>query len=281
MDDWLATERAWWIIWAFVLWIGLCIGSFLNVCIYRMPREISVAMPPSHCPKCEHKIQWYENIPLLSYLFLRGKCSDCKVRIPWRYPAVEAFTGFTAVATFLHYGFTPVAGVYFVFFCALITLSVIDYDFKIIPDEISVGGMVVGLILSFLIPQLHGTDERWLALGHSISGILIGGGVLYLTAILGDFVFRRESMGGGDIKLLGMAGALLGWKYAVLTFFIAPFFAMGPGLIQLMRKKNSEIPYGPFLSMALVVAMVWGDALLEATGLAESMRILRMHYFGS
>lgn len=280
--DALATSQAFWcVVWGFVLWTGMCVGSFLNVCIYRMPREMSVVMPPSHCTKCDRRIRWYENIPVLSFAFLGGRCKGCQTRIGWRYPAVELLTGFTAVATFAHYGMNAVAAVYFVLFCALITISFIDLDFKIIPDEISVGGIGVGMLLSLLVPELHGTEHRWLALGHSVSGVLLGGGTLYLTAILGDWLFRRESMGGGDIKLLAMAGSILGWKPVLMTYFFAPFFAMVPGLIQMIRKRNSEIPYGPFLAVAMVVAMVWGEQILEVVGITETIRLLRMHYLGS
>ena len=235
-----------WLLW-FVL--GSCVGSFLNVCIYRMPREQSIVRPPSRCPKCERPIAWFDNIPILSFVLLRARCRHCRQPVSWRYPIVESLTGIATVTIFSRFGVTPVAMVYAAFVYGLIVCSVIDLEFQIIPDEISVGGLVVG------------------------------GGLLYLTGLLGDFIFRKESMGGGDIKLLAMAGSVLGWKLVTLTFFIAPVFALIPGLFVLLLKRSHVIPYGPFLSIGLVVSLFVGPELLRMSGIEETISLLVQYYF--
>ena len=257
---------------------GSCIGSFLNVCIYRMPRDQSLVRPRSRCPKCKKPIRWYDNIPMLSYVLLGAKCRACKHAIHWRYPLVEALTGASALATIHRFGLTAVTAVYFAFVCGLITASFIDFDFQIIPDEISVGGLVLGVAASGLVPALHGTDSRWIALGRSVVGLLAGGGVLYLTGMLGDFLFKKESMGGGDVKLMAMAGTILGWKAVILAFFIAPLLALLPGLFVLFVKRSHVIPYGPFLSLALLVSLFYGQDVLRLTGTEESIRLLWEYY---
>lgn len=267
-----------WVLWPVWFALGSCIGSFLNVCIVRMPREQSIVSPGSHCPQCKKPIAWYDNIPLVSFLCLRAACRHCRRPISWRYPLVEALTALSAVAVFGRFGFTAVAVIYFAFICGLIVSSFIDLEFQIIPDEISVGGLVVGLALSPLVPSLHGTDSRLLALGYSALGMLVGGGLLYLTGMLGDFVFRKESMGGGDIKLLAMAGSILGWKLVALTFFVAPVLALIPGVFVLLFKRSHVIPYGPFLSLGLILALFAGNDLLRISGVEESFQLLWSYY---
>ena len=265
-------------LWPIWFALGACIGSFLNVCIVRMPREHSIVSPGSHCPHCQKPIVWYDNIPLVSFLCLRAACRHCRRPISWRYPLVEALTGVVAVAVFAYFGMTAVSVIYLAFVCALIVSSFIDLEFQIIPDEISLGGLAVGLVVSVLIPALHGTDSRLLSLGRAVLGMLVGGGLLYLTGMLGDFVFRKESMGGGDIKLLAMAGSILGWKLVALTFFTAPILALIPGVMVLLFKRSHVIPYGPFLSLGLILALFLGNALLRATGIEESFQLLWSYY---
>jgi leader peptidase (prepilin peptidase)/N-methyltransferase len=168
----------------------------------------------------------------------------------------------------------PVGFVYLAFICALIASSFIDLEFQIIPDEISLGGLVVGVAVSALLPALHGADARWVSLGRSVLGLLVGGGLLYATGLLGDFLFRKESMGGGDIKLLAMAGSILGWKLVALTFFLSPILAIGPGLLVLLLKRSHVIPYGPFLSLGLIVSLFAGHAILQATGIESTLQLL-------
>ena len=268
-----------WIVWLFEFAFGSCLGSFLNVCIYRMPREQSIVHPRSRCTKCEHPIAWFDNLPIMSFLWLRGACRHCRRPISWRYPIVEALTGAATVEVVSRFGISAVAVVYLAFICGLIVSSFIDLEFQIIPDEISVGGLVLGLLLSFMLPTLHGTESRWLALGRSAIGLVVGGGLLYGTGLIGDFVFRKESMGGGDVKLLAMAGSILGWKLVALTFFIAPVFALIPGLFVLLMRRSHVIPYGPFLSIGLLVSLFAGNDLLRVSGVEETINILMSYYF--
>jgi leader peptidase (prepilin peptidase)/N-methyltransferase len=244
-----------------------------------MPRELSIVRPRSRCPGCSRQIAWYDNIPLLSFLLLGAKCRHCRAKISWRYPLVEALTGAATVGVFARFGTGPVGLVYLAFVCALIAASAIDLEFQIIPDEISLGGLVVGVALSVLVPALHGADSRWVSLGRSVTGLLVGGGLLYATGLLGDFLFRKESMGGGDIKLLAMAGSILGWKLVTLTFFLSPILAIGPGMLVLLFKRTHVIPYGPFLSLGLLVSLFAGQEILQATGI-ESMLQLLWEYHG-
>jgi leader peptidase (prepilin peptidase)/N-methyltransferase len=260
-----------WVAWFF---LGSCLGSFLNVCIYRMPRELSIVRPRSRCPGCSRQIAWYDNIPLLSFLALGAKCRHCKAPISWRYPLVEGLTGAAAVGVFARFGMGAVGLVYLAFVCALIASSFIDFEFQIIPDEISLGGLAVGVAASALLPALHGADSRWVSLGRSVLGLLVGGGLLYATGLLGDFLFRKESMGGGDIKLLAMAGSILGWKLVALTFFLSPILAIGPGLLVLLLKRSHVIPYGPFLSVGLIVSLFAGPEILHATGIESTLQLL-------
>ena len=264
--------------WALVVAFGSMVGSFLNVCIVRLPREQSIVFPGSRCPACYHPVAWFDNIPVLSFLLLRGRCRYCRRPIRWRYPAVELLTAVSAVAVAVRFGLSAAALVYFAFVCALIVVSFVDIEFQIIPDEISLGGAVVGVLLCAALPSLQGTPSRWLAMGWSVIGVLVGGGVLYLTGLLGDFIFRKESMGGGDIKLLAMAGSILGWKLVLLTFFIAPIVALIPGLLVLLLKRSHIIPYGPFLSIGLVVSLFAGNTLLQVTGMEETIRLIWMYY---
>lgn len=290
----------WWVIW-FV--VGAVVGSFLNVCIYRLPREQSIVRPRSRCPQCEHPIAWYDNVPILSYAALGGRCRHCRGRIHWRYPVIEAASGFLTVIVLQHFGMGPAGFVYLAFVWALLVASVIDLDFQIIPDEISLGGLVIGVIVSPLIPQLHDTTHALVALKRSLLGALVGGGVLYATGTVGNMLLlglrhlgvrlrrnafwraklaryrhMRETMGGGDVKLLAMAGSLLGWKLVVLTFLLAPMLAILPGLVVMVRHKSHVIPYGPYLSLALIVSLLWGDAIIRLSGIEETVTLLWFYY---
>ena len=265
-------------LWAVWFVLGSCIGSFLNVCIYRLPREQSIVRPRSRCTHCRRRIAWYDNIPLLSYLLLRARCRHCRKPISWRYPAVEALTGLPTVAVLSRFGAGAVSVVYLAIVCALIVASFVDLEFQIIPDEISLGGLALGVALSVLLPSLHGADSRLLALGRSVIGLLVGGWLLYGTGLLGDLIFRKESMGGGDVKLLAMAGSILGWRLVALTFFLAPILALVPGLFVLLFKRSHLIPYGPFLSLGLVLSLFFGHALLRASGAEDMIRILWEYY---
>ncbi|MDD3375413.1 MAG: prepilin peptidase [Candidatus Omnitrophica bacterium] len=241
---------------------GSIIGSFLNVCIIRMAKEESIVTPGSHCLKCNKMIPWYNNIPLLSYVMLRGKCRFCGEKFSFRYFLIELLTALSFLGLYRYFGFQPILWPYLVMVSGFIVATFTDIDERIIPDEISVGGMVVGLIFSLAIPQLHHADSHLLSLWRSVLGVLIGGGSIYLMGIIGDFLFKKESMGGGDVKLMAMIGAFLGWKLALLGFLIAPFFGAVFGIIEKIRTKESLIPYGPFLVIGALIALFFSEPLL-------------------
>ncbi|MDD4939684.1 MAG: prepilin peptidase [Candidatus Omnitrophica bacterium] len=253
----------------FVFIFGSVVGSFLNVCIHRMPLGESIVWPHSHCPHCKKKIRTYDNIPFISYLLLRGRCRFCRGKISLRYPLVELLTAFSFIALFERFGLSYNFFIFSLFICGLIIATFVDIQYRIIPDEISLGGIVFGLILT----AVKGVNIKPFffnpapALG-SISGIIAGGGIIYLTGKAFDLVYFKllrkppiqgetESMGGGDVKLLAMIGAFLGWQKAVFVFFAAPFFGAIVGIINLAVKKDHTIPYGPFLSLAAVFALFW------------------------
>lgn len=242
---------------------GAIVGSFLNVCIVRMPQEKSLIFPRSHCVHCQKPIPWYDNIPLASYFLLGARCRYCRQKISFRYVIVELLTAVSFVFFYNFFCWNWILLPYLVFHCALMVATFVDLEHRIIPDEISLGGMIAGLIFSFLFPQLHHTSSQVLGLGRSLLGALIGGGSIYAMGMLGDFLFKKESMGGGDVKFLAMVGAFLGWQMALLTFFIAPFFGAVFGVIVKLRTKESVIPYGPFLALGAWISLFWGkDAIL-------------------
>jgi len=243
--------------------LGAIVGSFLNVCIVRMPQEKSIVFPRSHCVHCQKLILWYDNIPLVSYFLLMGKCRHCHKKISIRYWIVELITAVSFVFFYGFFGWNWVLIPYLVFHCGLIVATFVDLEHRIIPDEISIGGMILGLIFSFLMPQLHNTSSHVLALGRSLLGVLIGGGSIYAMGMLGDFLFKKESMGGGDVKLLAMVGSFLGWQMAILTFFIAPFFGTVFGVIVKLRTKESAIAYGPFLALGALISLFWGEDVIR------------------
>lgn len=237
---------------------GAVVGSFLNVCICRMPRDESVVSPPSHCPKCAYRIRWYDNIPLFSYLFLRGKCRGCGTHISLQYPLVELLNGLLTLALFLRFGPTLPFLVLFLFCSALVVITFIDLEHQIIPDEISLSGIVLGFVFSFFL-QGH----SWL---NSLLGILLGGGSLLLVAYSYQWLTGKEGMGGGDIKLLAMMGAFLGWKSVLFIVFASSLIGSVVGItMMLVQKKDSKlaIPFGPYLAFAAVMYIFYGSQLID------------------
>ncbi|MGE5279342.1 MAG: prepilin peptidase [Deltaproteobacteria bacterium] len=247
----------------FVLLFGLCIGSFLNVCIYRLGREESIVKPASHCPRCLKPIRWFDNIPLLSYLVLRGRCRDCGAGISFRYFFVELLTGGIFLVVFQRFGLTPLFFIFAAFVSGLIVATFVDFDHRIIPDEVSLGGIIVGLAASAAYPPLQHTSVFAQAVARSLLGVLVGGGVLWLLGVIGDFIFKKESMGGGDMKLLAMIGAFLGWKLALLTLPVASVIGAVVGIIAKIRTRESEIAFGPYLAIGALVALFWGGKIIE------------------
>lgn len=241
--------------------VGLAVGSFANVCIHRLPKGESIVRPPSHCPKCSKQIGWFDNIPVLSFALLRGQCRHCHGRISVRYPIVELVSGLIWYGSWRQYEGSPISWVQIIFFTLLLIVSITDFETGLIPDRVSLFGIAVGLGSSFFYSgSLHGVTP-FTGVWKSLAGMLTGGGLIYVTGLAGDWIFQRESMGGGDVKLMAMAGCFLGWEKAFLTFFTAPFFALPFALYQKWIKKEDIIPYGPFLSLASAVQFFYGDQL--------------------
>lgn len=241
-----------------VFLFGAVIGSFLNVCIYRIPAEESVVAPRSRCGACKTPIRSSDNIPILSYLLLRGRCRACGTAISPRYPFVEALTGVAALATFVVYGPTLQALILFAFLCALIVVSMIDLDHQIIPNVISVPGILVGFAAALLVGQ-----PSWRA---SLAGLLLGGGLLWGVSEGYYRLTGREGMGFGDVKLLAMIGAFLGWQAIPVTLLLASLTGTVIGVgVMLARGSDSRtpIPFGPFLAAGAVCALFFGDALIH------------------
>jgi leader peptidase (prepilin peptidase)/N-methyltransferase len=256
--------------------LGTCIGSFLNVCIYRIPREMPVYRPSrSFCPECKQTIAWYHNIPLLSYLLLRGKCAYCGKHFTARYFLVEALVGVLFLLVFLKYacgacgaplGLVGVDNgwlvpVYWLAMCGLVLGTFVDFEHLIIPDRVTLGGIAAGFILSPLVPAMH-NQETWLAaLIQAVVGAAVGWGILWTLGFVGKLVFRKEAMGFGDVKLVGAIGAFLGWRAVLFCLFVSSFFGaiVGISLVLAGRKEmGSRIPYGPYLALAAVIWILWG-----------------------
>ncbi|MCX7857615.1 MAG: prepilin peptidase [Deltaproteobacteria bacterium] len=235
--------------------VGLAVGSFLNVVIYRLPRGRSIISPGSFCPKCETPIKFYNNIPVLSYLFLKGRCKNCNSNISLRYPIIELLTGILFYFLFDQkgLGLEFVVSVFFV--SLLITISFIDLDFQIIPDVLSIGGLFVGLFLSFFRnPHFYFKD--------SIYGALVGGGILFIIAYGYELLTKREGMGFGDVKLLAMIGSFTGVRGALFSLISGSLFGTILGLFLIYVKGKDlryAIPFGPFLSMGALCFIFFGD----------------------
>ncbi len=237
---------------------GGMIGSFLNVCICRLPKEESIVWPGSHCPHCQKTIKFYDNIPLLSYFLLSGRCRYCKGAISLQYPLVEGITALSSLFLIIKFGLSVSFLFYFAFISALIVVTVIDLYHQIIPDVISIPGIGVGLLASLLIPEI----TFW----NSLIGILLGGGSLFLIATLYQWLFKREGMGGGDVKLLAMIGAFLGWKAVVLTILLSSLIGSITGIVIMVLKGKDfkyAIPFGPFLSLGAVISLFYGESLIR------------------
>jgi len=237
--------------------LGLIIGSFNNVCIYRIPKNESIIFPASHCTKCHSTIKAVDNIPVLSYFLLRGKCRKCGEKISIRYPIVELITGLIYVSLFFIYGRSTLALIYAILSSALIIISFIDLDEQIIPDEISLPGIAIGFIISFFVSYISYID--------SLLGILVGGGIILLIALAGMAVFKKEAMGGGDVKLAAMIGAFIGWRYIALSLFLGLFLGAIVGIVLIVLKvknKDDLVPFGPFIVLGSFITILWGKNIL-------------------
>ncbi len=248
----------------FIFAVGLIIGSFLNVCIYRIPRNQSIVFPSSRCTYCESPIKVYDNIPLLSFLALGGRCRHCRQKISLRYPLVEALNGFLYITVMWRYGSGWNTLCYCALISALIVITFIDLDFQIIPDRITLAGIPVGLLAgSFLLPDPF---LRSVPLGYQSS--LIGAAAAFLfyflIAHLSIVLIKKEGMGGGDIKMMTMVGAFLGWKTVLLTTFLGSLSGSLAGIILMVisGKRGLLIPFGPYLALGTVVSLFFGQEIL-------------------
>lgn len=247
----------------FVFIIGAIVGSFLNVCIYRLPKGESIVKPRSYCPNCKKEIAWHDNIPIFSYLILKGKCRFCKVGISPRYFLVEILTALLFLLLFVSCGMTAKFFAYAIMISGLIIATFVDFKIQEIPDQITLFGLIVGLALAIVFPSILGVQSRWHGFLNSAIGAIAGGTSIYLMGFLGELVFKKEAMGGGDVKLLAMIGSFLGWKMTLLTFFIAPLFGSIIGIILKIREGRQIIPYGPYLSLGAIISIFWGDTILK------------------
>jgi len=259
------------ILWKIVVFVfGMCVGSFLNVCIYRIPKRKSIVFPASHCPKCKTPIKWYHNIPVLSYLFLKGRCAFCGKKISVCYPLVETISAIFALMCFNKFfvgqGDLALAFIFYAFLCALIVITGIDLKYFIIPDIISISGIIMGIIFSFIFPQIHHTANHLHALWLSVLSCLIASGTLFLIAVIGSVIFKKEAMGLGDVKLVGLFGAFLGYKYALLSIFLSSIIGsiFGIGMILFGKAKlQTRIPFGPYLAAGAFLSLFYGDILID------------------
>ncbi|GIW46057.1 MAG: type 4 prepilin-like proteins leader peptide-processing enzyme [Candidatus Binatia bacterium] len=237
--------------------VGSAVGSFLNVCIARLPQGKSIVFPPSACPHCGTPIRPWDNVPILSFLWLRGRCRACGKPISWRYPLVEFLTGALCVANVVSFGVTAWAVVASALTAALVVVTFIDLDHQIIPDVVSLPGIGIGLATA-----LAGWGPSLL---DRVVGVLLGGGLLWAVAVFYEWVRNQEGMGGGDIKLLAMIGAFLGWRGVLVTLLVGSLTGalVGGGRIALRRADPGvPIPFGPFLALGAVVALYWGEAVM-------------------
>lgn len=233
---------------------GAVVGSFLNVVIHRLPRGESLAFPASHCPRCGARIRPRHNVPVVGYLLLRGRCRDCRGRISFRYPLVEALTAALAGGLWLRFGLAPEFAVHFTLAAGLVAVTFIDLDHMIIPDSLSLGGVAAGLLASFLTPL------GWKA---SLLGAVAGGGSLLAVYAAYYAVTRREGLGLGDVKLLAAIGAFLGWQAVLFTIFTASVVGAVVGGASVGFKLRQAVPFGAFLSFGAMLYVFWGPSLIE------------------
>lgn len=253
----------------FSFWLGACIASFLNVVIWRAPRGESIVSPPSHCPKCNSPIRWYQNIPILSWLALRGRCAACKAPISPRYICVELLGGLLFLAVFIHATALSlpvyVIPVYWIWVSLMIAGSFIDFDHQLLPDFTTVGGMVLGVSVAiFEACQLR----NWWVLAYSVGGLVFGFGLLWLVRWIGSKAFKREAMGMGDVFLMGAVGALFGPIAVLVTLILSSVVGsvVGVSLILLSKTKLggfTPIPYGPYICIGCLSWMFFGPQLVD------------------
>ena len=238
-------------------WLGLAVGSFLNVCIHRLPRHASIMRPRSRCPQCDYELRWYDNIPVVSYALLRGRCRQCGTRISVRYPIVEVLTLAVFLLHYAVFGWSALLAVRLIFACALIVLFAIDLEHHLLPDAITLPGIAAGLIFSLVVPP---------GIVDSFIGTIVGGGVLWA---IGEAYYRfagQEGMGGGDVKMLAMVGAFLGWKLVIVTLFLSSILGSVIGLVVIASRRGGmkyALPYGTFIALGALVASLYGEQIVN------------------
>lgn len=237
--------------------LGTMVGSFLNVCIHRLPKDESIVFPGSRCPACQTPIRPWDNIPLVSFALLRGRCRACGDPIAWRYPLVEGLTGILFALTVAYFGVTLQAALLLAFLGGLVVVSFIDVDHQVIPNVVTLPGIPLGLLGGLLVGEPPFLDR--------LIGALAGAGFLYLVLLYGGVVYGQDAMGEGDLNLIALVGAFLGWRAVVVTILVACLVgsAVGLGLMASGRlARRQHMPFGPFLALGAVVALFWGQALI-------------------
>lgn len=271
-----------WVGYVFVFVLGACIGSFLNVVIYRVPNELSL-LSSSACPNCKASIRFYHNVPILGWLMLGGKCKDCKEPISWRYPAIEALTGLVFLIVYMQIGLTPYLPVAIAFVSTMIALIFIDAGHMILPNVITYPMFIIAVIIRVVYPiafsgnyfsdttyapisYLGGWPSWAISLAGALFGALVGGGSLWLVGAIWKALRGVDAMGLGDVKLLLGLGALLGWRLTILTIFIGAFTGAIAGIVVIARQKDkdlqTQIPFGIFLGIGSIIALLLGDKII-------------------
>ncbi|MBQ9024699.1 MAG: prepilin peptidase [Bacilli bacterium] len=244
--------------------IGLCFGSFFNVVGYRLPNNMSIAFPSSHCPNCNHKLGKLELIPVLSYLFQKGKCKNCKQQISIFYPIFELLTGILFVLCYLSFKDVYPEIINIIFAClftsSMIIIMISDIKYMIIPDEVLIFFSIVLVILKLYITYKLGIINNLLDLGYEFIFILKDGFVMflimYLIRLFGNFVFKKDSMGGGDIKMMIYVSFILGWKLSIVVIFIASFLALPISIFNMYKKNEHMLPFGPYLAISSLILLL-------------------------
>lgn len=247
--------------------LGLIVGSYLNVVIYRLPRGISTVLPRSRCPECGELIRPLDNVPVLSFLLLGGRCRACRARISWRYPLIELATAALFVACLLRFGVTIEAPAAALFGSLMLALAAIDSEHMILPDVLTWPGIALGILLQPLLPWARLGDGPWGAVAGAVAGALLGGGVLLAVWLAWYLVRREEGMGLGDVKMLAAIGAFLGWKGVLVALFIAALSGATAGLALIARGSlgaRSKLPFGVFLALGGLTALFAGEPLVRA-----------------
>lgn len=286
------------ILYGYAFILGAAVGSFLNVCVHRLPRGFLLHKPPSHCVFCNEPIRWYDNVPIASYLLLGRRCRFCGIRISPRYALVETLTG--VLFTYITWRVTSAPmvdyvrlGAYAALAAALVVASFVDFEFRIIPDEVSIPGTVLAPLAALAWPALHAIHEpiivgpltgllgaglaanpRVCAVVASLVGMGMGAGVIWALGVVGRALFHKEAMGFGDVKLMAFVGGFLGWRQALLAIVLGAFVGAAVGVLSLLRSRDTRMPFGPYLSIGALVAMLHtGDVVAWFERLSASLQV--------